>query len=69
MTRSDDTGAHEVTVVAFDPPPDSEACALRVALVRLQQDNYALQKALSRATEDRDRWRDSYIKATTREIL
>ena len=60
MSRSDDTGAHEVTVVAFDPPPDSEACALRVALVRLQQDVYALQHALSRTTEERDQWREAY---------
>lgn len=60
MTRSDDTGIHEVVVVAFEPPADSEACALRVALLRLQQDVYALQRALSRATEERDQWREAY---------
>ena len=54
--------------VEFEPPPNSEAVALRLALVRLQQDNYALQAALSRTTEERDAWRDSYMKLTTREL-
>ncbi len=52
--------APELSVVEFIAPPDSEAIALRLALVRLEQDNYALQKSLSRATDERDYWRNRY---------
>ena len=54
--------------VEFEPSPNAEAMALRCALMRLQQDNYALQAALSRTTEERDAWRDSYMKLTKREF-
>ncbi len=63
MTRQDDTGAHEVVVVTFDSPPDSEACALRLALTRLQQDVYALQRTLERLTNERNSWRMAYYRA------
>jgi len=49
------------------PMPNSEVVALRVALARLQMDNYALQKALSRATDERDHWRDMYLTMIERE--
>ena len=50
----------ELPTVEYETPPDSEAVALRVALLRLQQDVYALQRALSRSTEERDQWREAY---------
>jgi predicted component of type VI protein secretion system len=52
----------ELEIVEFNPPPDAEAAALRVALVRLQQDASAMQKALRWMTDDRDHWCNSYMK-------
>jgi hypothetical protein len=43
-----------------DHPVQSEVEALRTALNRLQQDVHALHRVLSRVTEERDQWRDSY---------
>ena len=53
-------GRPELDTVEYETPPDAEANALRVALLRLQQDVYALQRALSRSTEERDQWREAY---------
>lgn len=52
--------APELETIEFESPPDAEAVALRVALLRLEQDNYALQRALSRTAEERDQWREAY---------
>ena len=43
-----------------DHPEQSEVEALRLALNRLQQDVHALHRVLSRVTEERDHWRNSY---------
>lgn len=51
---------NEDDTVEYLMPPDAEACALRLALLRLQQDNDALHKALHRAITERDQWRDAY---------
>ena len=42
---------------------DPEVDALRTALTRQQQDLYALQQALNRATTERDQWRAAYYRA------
>lgn len=57
--------APQLDVVEFVPPPDSEAVALRMALTRMYQDNYALQKALERTQTERDFWRTKYNERET----
>ncbi len=52
-------------VIVIDHGKESEnveAAALRLVLDRIRRDNYALQQALSRCTEERDQWREAYYR-------